>query len=115
MPNPIPLLNVTIATALPSLGAEDAIYAFKAITWRDAFSMVDQRGLVSYVGHESTAAILSELLGTTVDVSRAEYAQKVGESAICFKLNKRGPEGRILDRKEIEEIGYAFYVCKRLQ
>ena len=115
MSNPIPLLNVTIATSLPRLGADDAIYTYKAVTRHDVLRMVEHRGHVSYIGHESTAQVLADLLETNVVVNREAYQQAVGESAICFKLNGRGPEGRILDRKEIEEIGYDFYVCKRLQ
>lgn len=113
--SPIALLNVTIATSLPKLGAEDAIYTYKAITRFDARHSVERLGHVSYIGHESTAQILTDLLETNVVVSREAYQQKVGETTICFKLAGRGPEGRILDRAEIEEIGYDFYLCKRLQ
>lgn len=67
----------------------------------------------SAIGHASTAAMLSELLDTRVDQNRIEYQQQTGEAAIIFKLKSRPPEGKILDRDEIEEIGYEFGLLNR--
>lgn len=64
--------------------------------------------VISAVGHESTAAILSELLYREVKVNRIEFKQEIGDVAIIFKLRGRPPEGKILTRKEIEEIGFDF-------
>jgi hypothetical protein len=62
----------------------------------------------SAIGHESTAEIMTELLGVDVRVNRQMAAQEVGTEAIVFKLKARAPEGRILSREEIEAIGYEF-------
>lgn len=67
----------------------------------------------SAIGHESTAEILSELLGVKVPVNRQNYQQKVGESAIVFKLKTRAPEGVVLSKEEIEKIGYEFGLLTR--
>ena len=58
----------------------------------------------SAVGHESTAAIMSELLGVQVPVDRIQVEPKVGDMLLCFKLKERAPEGVILDREEIEAL-----------
>lgn len=64
--------------------------------------------VISAVGHESTAAILTELLYRKVEVNRIEFKQQVGDVAVVFKLRGRPPEGKILTREEIESIGYDF-------
>ena len=67
----------------------------------------------SAIGHESTAEILTELLGIEVKMNRQMYKQDVGDTAVVFKLNGRPEEGKILSRNEIEEIGYEFGILKR--
>lgn len=52
---------------------------------------------ISYVGHETTAQIITNLLETEVIMDRTPYEQKTGEQALVFKLNGRAPEGRILN------------------
>lgn len=71
-------------------------------------------GFQSAIGHQATAEILSELLSVPVGVNRIEYSQQVGERAIVFKLRGRVPEGCILTRNQIEEIGYDFGLLERI-
>jgi hypothetical protein len=71
-------------------------------------------GLLSAVGHESTAAILSSLLEVPVAMNRIQFVQQVGQDAIVFKLKGRAPEGKILTVEEIEEIGYEFGLLSRV-
>jgi hypothetical protein len=61
---------------------------------------------ISAIGHDSTADIMSTLLGTTVSVNRISITPKVGDKCLCFKLAQRAPEGVILNRQQIEELGY---------
>lgn len=67
-------------------------------------------GFVSAIGHQSTAEIISSIIGVNVPMNRIQYEQKVGDVAIIFKLNSRPPEGKILTKEEIEAIGYSFSV-----
>lgn len=64
--------------------------------------------ILSAVGHQATADILTELLHHPVPVNRIEYRQEPGDVAIVFKLRGRAPEGKILSRDEVEAIGYDF-------
>jgi len=66
------------------------------------------REIVSYIGHQSTADILTNLLSIDVPMNRAQFKQEVGDYAIVFKLNGRPEEGKILTAEEIEAIGYEF-------
>jgi len=67
----------------------------------------------SAIGHESTAEILTELLGVKVPVNRQNYIQTPGATALVFKLKQRAPEGVILGKEEIERIGYEFGLLTR--
>lgn len=62
----------------------------------------------SFIGHQSTCDILTELFGFEVKMNREQFAQTKDDIAIVFKLNGRPEEGKILTREEIETIGYSF-------
>jgi len=47
------------------------------------------KSLESYIGHEATAQLLSQLLSTSIPVNRAEYEPRVGDIAIVVRLKKR--------------------------
>ena len=104
----ITLLNSSILTAYGK-------YSFDALTLSGARQMVhDADEVQSAIGHASTAGILSDLLDFPVSQNRMEYQQQTDEAALIFKLKQRPPEGKILTREEIEEIGYEFGLLTRL-
>lgn len=108
----IVLLNTSISTTegtyhLSKLPAGDAIQMFI-----DAVQDPNNT-LLSAIGHQATADILSDLLGMKIEVNRIEYAQEIDDIALVFKLHARVPEGRILTRAEIEKIGYDFFELAR--
>ena len=102
----IALMNTTVITA-------DGNYTLHSITFDQARDMVANGDYKSYVGHEPTADIMSEILSVPVAESRLGWFPKPGDSALCFKLNSRPKEGVILGRKELEEIGFSFKVLTR--
>jgi hypothetical protein len=109
------ILNTSIVTAFGD-------FTYKAISLRDAQMLVynanepgigPDDGILSAIGHQSTAEILTELLEVPVAMNRIQFAQEVGQSAIVFKLKGRAPEGVILSRDEIEKMGYEFGLLTR--
>ena len=107
MKHPIALLNTSILTA-------DGEYTMHTIPVEQARELVQgEAGYISAIGHESTASILSTLLGVDVPVNRILFEQAAGQQAVVFKLNGRPPEGQILTEAEIEEIGYSFKLLTR--
>lgn len=101
---PVAILNTTIATA-------DGTYTLKTIGLAEARELCKGE-VISAVGHQSTADILTELLGVDIPVNRIQFKQQKGQKALCFKLLGRPEEGKILDREEIENIGYEFKVLE---
>ena len=106
--NKLALLNTSILTTAGS-------YSLTDITLEEACELVaDNIGnLDSAIGHQSTAEIMTTLLGVEIAVNRQMFSQEVGQRALVFKLNGRPQEGRVLSAEEIEEIGYKFQILTR--
>lgn len=102
----IAVLNAPVLTA-------DGNYAYFRIPIESARILINSMEFSSYVGHESTAQIISKLLHKPIGFSRKELKQKVGQMALVFKLKKRPPEGKILTEEEVEETGYDFFIMYR--
>lgn len=102
----VALLNTSIITI-------DGNYSCKTISLDDVKSIIDGAVLDSAIGHDSTAKIMTDLLGVDVPVNRQQFMQNVGQRAIVFKLRGRAPEGIILSLQEIEKIGYDFKLLMR--
>lgn len=105
---PIALLNGTIATT-------NGIYSIEDLDIDTAKHLVKENGFTSAIGHDATAEIMADLLESDIRMNRIQFQQQVGQIAIVFKLNERPPEGTILSRKEIEDIGYSLKKMKRLE
>lgn len=101
------LLNTTIATT-------DGTYEIKTVSLDEAKLLVQSAGSIdSAIGHESTARVMTTLLGVDIEVDRQTFAQKTGQTALVFKLNERPPEGAILSEEELGRIGYTFKTMVR--
>ena len=99
-------INTTIVTA-------DGSYELQTLTTEEAIALSQSEEITSCVGHESTAEIMTEILGTPIEANRIGFFPEAGDRALCFKLNSRPKEGAILTRKELEEIGFSFKLLTR--
>jgi hypothetical protein len=105
---PVALFNGTVATT-------NGLYSIKDIDVEDAKRFIKQNGFISAIGHEATAEILSKILDADVPLNRIQFHQEVGQFAIAFKLNVRPSEGDILNREEVEKIGYSLKIMERIE
>lgn len=78
------------------------------------FAGDETKRIESAIGHLATAEILTELLEFAVEAQRIEFIQTADDAALVFRLKKRAPEGAVLNRREIEEIGYEFGLLTKL-
>lgn len=99
------LLNTSILTAYGS-------FKYTQISLDDVIRLTSD-GFESAIGHDSTAKILTSLIGQEVTTNRIQYKQEIRDIAIIFKLNGRPEEGKILTVDEIETIGYEFGILIR--
>lgn len=102
------IFNGTIATT-------NGIYKISDIDVENAKKLLCENGFISAIGHRATAEAISDAFNMDIPMNRMNFEQEVGQKAIVFKLNKRPPEGCILSRDEIEEIGYSFKLMERLE
>jgi len=107
-PNAITLLNSPVLTDYGS-------YRYRPVSLREARLLVRVHRWQSAIGHQSTAAVISELLGIPCPANRITFRQKAGEDALVLTLAQRPPEGVVLSRMQIESIGYAWALITRLQ
>lgn len=104
------LFNTTICP-------NDGEFTLKTISLTEAralFQEADSNGwLESAIGHQTTADILSELFGAPVETNRIMAQMEPRDRSICFKLNGRPPEGKLLTLEELKEIGFSFKLLTR--
>lgn len=105
---PVGLFNGTVATT-------NGLYRITDIDVKLARKYIVENGFISAIGHEATADIMSDLLDSKIIMNRIQFHQEVGQLAIVFKLNERPPEGEILNREELERIGYSLKLMERLE
>ena len=101
------MLYLMSTTIIPS-GA-DGTWKVSTISLQQAISLLQETPCpTSAVGHASTAEAMSELLGQEVKMNRLTVHPQVGDVFLCFKLNKRPPEGAILDREALDLLEYSW-------
>jgi len=102
------MLNVTTE--------EEIKIKVKKISLEEAKKILSSGGFISAIGHPSTAAILSQLLGVSVPANRIEVKLQPNQQLIVFQLNVRLPEGKILSESELQQLvqqnKVAFYLVQ---
>jgi hypothetical protein len=71
-------------------------------------------GFESAVGHQSTAEILTNLLGIEVPANRTAIKLQSGDALIVFQLSVRLAEGQVLSKEEVLDLynkGQASFVA----
>lgn len=106
------LLNTSILTTYGTFSYESLTLAQAQALVRDF--QTGGREVVSAIGHTATAELLSALLDYTVAVQRVEFRQTLADMALVFKLRGRVSEGQVLNREQLEAIGYEFGLLQRL-
>jgi Domain of unknown function (DUF1874). len=102
----IVLLNTSVITA-------QGEFSYKEISLLEARKKIrlfkkSNLEIMSTIGHESTAQILSDLLNTEVKVNRINYVQLPTDICIVFRLKDRTAEGRILTKEELGRTEFVF-------
>lgn len=91
-------------------------FEFRQVSAEQAKEIIRQAEQVeSAIGHAATAEVMSAVLDYEVKTNRIEFYQADDDTVLIFKLNKRIGEGRILTRKEIEEIGFEFGILTMIE
>ena len=105
----MPKMYLMNTTMMPN---NSGTYVTKPIATETAKSLMDEREWVSAIGHESSAQAMSAVLGTPVQHNRLTIALEGGDSMLCLKLRGRPPEGAILTKEQMDEIGYDLVIVE---
>lgn len=94
------LLNAPVLTAYGE-------WSFKGpLTPHAARTLIQNQTLISAIGHEASAALLSHILEHPVKVQRISVQMQPGDSALVLRLLQRLPEGAVLDTKQLSDTPY---------
>lgn len=102
------MLYLMSTTVIPA--DAPGVWEMTPVTLRAAQDLVSRHQFTSAVGHDSTAEAMTELLQQPVEANRLTVRPEEGDYFLCFKLHRRPPEGAILDRAQLEELGYGWCV-----
>ena len=103
------MLYLMSTTVIPH-GA-DGTWVMSTVTAEQSRAIVrDQH--ISAVGHESSAAAMSAALGIPVAAQRLTVQPEPGDEFLCMRLHRRPPEGVVLDREQLESIGYSWALLR---
>jgi len=81
----VKLLNAIPASALPS----NCTISVIETNWAEACVLIANSETESYIGHVSTAELISKMCGKNIPVNRGEARLHKGDVAIVFALNRR--------------------------
>jgi len=105
-------LYIANAFSLSMLESEEATINVKVIDAETVKQIIANEEVESAVGHESTAKVLSQLLGTEIKAERKEIKLKKGDKLIVFQLLQRLPEGRVLSEEELKQLQFKFFLVQ---
>lgn len=107
------IMKITLLSA--AVITDFGTFEYRRISLSEACEIVKSAAIESAIGHSSTAALLSSLLGVEVAANRIEHKQSAGDVALVFRLGSRIPEGKVLNREEIEAVGYELGILRRIK
>lgn len=102
--------NAFSLNMLNMVGGEDVTLRVRRATVDEVREMLRNGGFISCVGHESTARVLSTILGIEVPLNRIQVNLRHGDVVVVFQLKARLPEGVVLTDEEVMNLPYDFYV-----
>ena len=94
---------VLSALVMPCLADEFTISS-KRISLEEAKEWVKKGDFISAVGHESTAKLLTQLLGVEIKPNRIVVDMGVGDEALATQFLIRIQESKVLNEKELKEL-----------
>jgi hypothetical protein len=68
--------------------------------------------IISAVGHQSTATVLSKILEREIPFNRIAITLTPDDILIVFQLLTRIEEGKILNEEEIKQLKFKFFVIE---
>lgn len=93
---PVKVMNAFSINMLPEAlteGRKKHTVTFEPISTQEAKDVVKSAAIESYIGHEDTAAVLSDLLEEQIPFHRGFAKIGIGDTVLVAQLGTRLPEG----------------------
>jgi len=88
----------------------DAIVSCKKITLEEFRERIrEAQELVSVIGHQGTAELVSIITGVTVEANRVNYSFLCDDVLLVVVLKGRIGEGVVMSQNEAERVGVDFW------
>jgi hypothetical protein len=101
---------VSNAFSLSMLTSFPANLRVNEVGLEDVKEFLQENSFISAVGHQSTADVMSRLLGIQIPFNRIQIQLKEGDVVIVFQLLTRLEEGKILTEDELSKLQFKFLV-----
>lgn len=108
----MPKIYTSGSFSLNMLGADECILRVRRITKEEATEILRCNEFTSAVGHASTAAVMSQLLGVEIPFNRVEVRLEKGDKVVVFQLMRRVEEGKVLTVEELENFPTALFLVE---
>ncbi|MHC1577128.1 MAG: STIV orfB116 family protein [Candidatus Methanospirareceae archaeon] len=94
----------SLSMVLSSLGDTEATVSIRTLSVVEARQLLSENRWESAIGHESTAKVVSKVLGVEVPAERRQVRLEEGDKVLVFQLLQRLPEGKVLGEEELAEV-----------
>jgi len=105
------MLYVLNTAMIPLREGEKYVIRARQISVEEAREMLQKEHYTSAVGHQSTAQLLTNILGQEIPFNRIQIQLEPGDKMLAFLLKKRLEEGKVIKTvEELEQIGYSLWL-----
>ena len=105
------IFNSLIVPCDFNVNSEFTVY-LKKISKDQAVEILKNNNFVSAVGHQSTAEVLTAILGVHIPMNRIAVRMGKGDVGIHFFLKQRLPEGAVLGEEELKKLDFDFILSE---
>jgi hypothetical protein len=83
------MTKIIFLNALVTSSKIPLVLRTKPVNLEEVKELVEDKEIVSFIGHEATASLLTQLLSVNVPFNRATYDPKPGDVAVVVRLKRR--------------------------
>jgi len=95
------IANAFSISMLHPLPPQGRTVRVRPVSLEEVKSLLQEGEYISAVGHESTARVMSALLGVDIPPNRVSITLGPGDRALVFQLSVRLAEGQVLSQEEV--------------
>lgn len=106
--------KIKILNALPIAAVQlPATIVAREVSVQEARRILEEKGFMSFIGHEATARLLSQLFGVAIQFNRGMAEIQRGDTLLICSLKVRLQEGEIKQSLSDEEV--KLIICEVME